>query len=798
MDYEDCQDSIVNIAWEWFYDAAKPIYDQPEFVRKLIQVPSEYNEMKVEDLSLELDNIHLDSEQLKTLRLLTKSFSIEATPNIALSTESFEKFKKSPHFRKPHDFPAIWARDREKGLKFTHDVYRCLLRHNPQLDPVETLFDLFPEPSNWRNQLLIQETGKNPLTDDPQIFESIMSDLKEGRVKDILQKRLLQAKIKSGQLSIKSLQELTILIETHFSKESQLGEELFNELLQSVPVTIAQLEHIHLERETQPETVRKSKAASTAHHILELIGDKIEDEDAKDKREFFEYLVGIRPVKPDIVLYYEYLLEADLTDASALLSNRASSEKYMFFTTLFLGEKGILNSDQDKNFLIDSLFRHATGEEPDPSNVLSVIFKELFNACDTFKQLDLLQGIFTQFTSKTSDAALLKSDMIKQVLISFGVVGIKLGQILAQQPDLIQDPALRKNLESLSDNAPAMDKRYVLSALDSEGADLARRLKEYIIQVEELLGSASVKQGYKIRLLDGQTAVLKFVRPLSHFDVGDIHSQTGNLAILKKVLESPEIRHRGLSDTLLEEINIAVRRELSISIEVQNQQGIGKFLRKRPHKDWQLSVPLISPVLVGEHFFADKFVDGIPLKQEVITQLRKTGEIASVARAVFTTVWDLILNNSSYHADLHPGNFLVDLKSKRIHLIDFGNCATLSLSNRKPLLYLLDALAKNKGKNGLSSLKKCIKKVDHNKLTKPLEDEIKTVSRSTTSLEEKLIKLTDLLEKNNLSLESEFEVLFKVLKTVSYITDVPELSAREKKDIIKGLVSKVRIFFNLR
>ncbi len=121
----------------------------------------------------------------------------------------------------------------------------------------------------------------------------------------------------------------------------------------------------------------------------------------------------------------------------------------------------LLANNAERNLLVKNIYEAATGETADGRNVFFVILRAVINGSPDVKQLDLLAGLFGHFL-KNGAAPTGKNQMIKTFLTSFGVVGVKLGQILSKQRWVPAE--LRGVLEDLSDRVDPRNKRYLVSS----------------------------------------------------------------------------------------------------------------------------------------------------------------------------------------------------------------------------------------------------------------------------------------------------------------------------------------------
>jgi hypothetical protein len=59
--------------------------------------------------------------------------------------------------------------------------------------------------------------------------------------------------------------------------------------------------------------------------------------------------------------------------------------------------------------------------------------------------------------------------------------------------------------------------------------------------------------------------------------------------------------------------------------------------------------------------------------------------VPEIKKLIFVWIYNVLFKNGFFHADLHPGNIIVDANNK-IHVIDFGNCFVLSEKEKKHLI----------------------------------------------------------------------------------------------------------------
>src|SRR5699024_6072533 len=103
-----------------------------------------------------------------------------------------------------------------------------------------------------------------------------------------------------------------------------------------------------------------------------------------------------------------------------------------------------------------------------------------------------------------------RGERIRLFLEEMGPTVIKLGQIASNPADLVPDETIRE-LEQLPNNAPPFPYEDAVSIIETSLGATKDEIVEYI--EEKTLGSASVGQVHRGRLLSGETVAIKVQRP---------------------------------------------------------------------------------------------------------------------------------------------------------------------------------------------------------------------------------------------------------------------------------------------
>lgn len=267
-------------------------------------------------------------------------------------------------------------------------------------------------------------------------------------------------------------------------------------------------------------------------------------------------------------------------------------------------------------------------------------------------------------------------------LEAMGPTFVKLGQILATRVDLLPAEWITE-LEKLQDQAAAVPFSQLKQQLErSLGAKVSACFREID---EKPVGTASMAQVYRAVTPIGQEVVLKIRRP------GVEEKIQADLRLLRKLAEiaeaqSPELR-RYQPIEIVQEFEASLLRELDFTVEARSADRMRENLR---HLDW-LVVPRIYWEWTCEDLNVQEFIRGIPAKS--VEEIDRAGlNRKLIARRGAQAVWKMMLEDGLFHADPHPGNFLI-LPGSRIAMLDFGMVGKLTATRRDQLIRMIRGVA---------------------------------------------------------------------------------------------------------
>lgn len=302
---------------------------------------------------------------------------------------------------------------------------------------------------------------------------------------------------------------------------------------------------------------------------------------------------------------------------------------------------------------------------------------------------------------------------------SLGPVFIKLGQVVASRNDLFPEGFCRE-LSRLQDKADA-----TLSFEEVRGRllelwrcdDLSQECIEFEVTP---IGSASIGQVYRARLVDGTEVVVKVRKP------GVSELVDSDFAVLHRLVRlagalSSRVRGFRLPE-LVEQLERAVRSEIVFRTELLNIREVEANFTDVP----QVVVPTVSPKLSGPGVLVMGYLDGTSLtKEEALPPAEQDRQ--QLLETFIDAFLKMILVDGVFHADPHDGNLFV-LPGNRIGLVDFGMVGRLSPRRRFELLHFLLAIVHNQPDRAVRSLK-LMGAIDSDRPTEALEDEVAMILR---------------------------------------------------------------------
>jgi ubiquinone biosynthesis protein len=270
------------------------------------------------------------------------------------------------------------------------------------------------------------------------------------------------------------------------------------------------------------------------------------------------------------------------------------------------------------------------------------------------------------------------AERVRRALADLGTTFIKFGQILSTRPDLV-GPEMAGELAKLQTSAPADALATVRQTIAEE---LGKPPEEVFAEFDpKPLASASIAQVHTARLHSGERVVVKVQHP------GISERVVSDLDILRKLAEwgekysgqlklyQPTAAVAQLRDTLMAEMDFR-----------QERRNLDRFNRHFA-KDPRVRFPRAHAEWSGRRVLTMEFLDGVPGRD--LEQIRAAGaDPAQVALVGANVYLDMVFRDGFYHADPHPGNFLV-LEGGLLGILDCGMVGRLDNELREEIESIL-------------------------------------------------------------------------------------------------------------
>ncbi|MFT8704910.1 ABC1 kinase family protein [Bifidobacterium aquikefiricola] len=271
---------------------------------------------------------------------------------------------------------------------------------------------------------------------------------------------------------------------------------------------------------------------------------------------------------------------------------------------------------------------------------------------------------------------------LRLMLEALGPTFVKVGQILSMRSEILPE-AFRKELSKLRADADPMPYATVISTLTNE---YGRPIDTMFSTIDPTpLGSASLAQVHRARLLTGEDVAIKVQRPgVKETMAQDVEIMRSFAGYATRLTQSAQILDlRGV----VEELWDTFQDETDFLTEARNLKDFRRFCASYAYMD--CPSPYIS--LCTQHVVVMDYVEGISVSHP--QQLIDAGySLSDIGEKLVDNYAAQILDEGFFHADPHPGNIIIN--DGRIVLIDLGMTGRVNKSSRSALKEMIFAVAK--------------------------------------------------------------------------------------------------------
>lgn len=266
----------------------------------------------------------------------------------------------------------------------------------------------------------------------------------------------------------------------------------------------------------------------------------------------------------------------------------------------------------------------------------------------------------------------------KLALIELGPAFIKLGQLLSTRRDLFPD-SVSNQLATLQDQVPGIDSALALETIKASLGDYFASHFQSINPTP--LAAASIAQVHEGTLVDGTQVVIKFRRPgIKALILKDLTLLESLAALFHKAL--PDAGRLHLFQ-IVRDYRHVILAELDFAQEAANAIKLRTLWLPRG----KLSVPKIHPTFTRDDLIVMDRVHGIVIsaREQLIQANVNLERLANLGVEIFFTQ---VFIDNFFHADMHPGNILVDVTDPENPTYIALDCAIVGALTRDDRNYL--------------------------------------------------------------------------------------------------------------
>ncbi|WP_418922978.1 ABC1 kinase family protein [Ellagibacter isourolithinifaciens] len=271
-------------------------------------------------------------------------------------------------------------------------------------------------------------------------------------------------------------------------------------------------------------------------------------------------------------------------------------------------------------------------------------------------------------------------EAFRAMLEDLGPSFVKIGQTLSTRSEILPK-AYCDELAKLQMECDPLPFEAILEALDDIYGDAQGDVFDAIDPTP--LGSASLAQVHKARLVTGEIVAVKIQRP------GVKTTMAQDIDIMRMVARYAArfMKDEQMLDLrdVVEELWATFLEETDFQREAANLEEFARLNKGVAFID----CPKVHTELCGEYVLVMEYIDGIPIL--ATDRLRKAGyDLEEIGEKILDNYASQILDHGFFHADPHPGNLLV--RSGKIVYIDLGIMGRLSPRDRAGFGIIIQAV----------------------------------------------------------------------------------------------------------
>jgi ubiquinone biosynthesis protein len=282
-----------------------------------------------------------------------------------------------------------------------------------------------------------------------------------------------------------------------------------------------------------------------------------------------------------------------------------------------------------------------------------------------------------------------KEERMASAFTALGPSYIKLGQFLATRADLIGQEAAA-DLAHLQDKLSPFPMSEARRAVEES---LGARLEDHFAEFGPPVAAASIAQVHKAVVVDAdgtrRDVAVKILRPgVERRFRRDLDSYYFAARIAER-FHPPSRRLRPVA--VVDTLRRTTELEMDLRLEAAAISEMADNIRQdQDAADGRFRVPAVDWLRTSRRVLTMEWIDGIPLSD--LPRVRASGhDLPALGLVVLRTFLRHAMRDGFFHADMHPGNLLVDAEGN-IVAVDFGIMGRLGMKERRFLAEILHGL----------------------------------------------------------------------------------------------------------
>ena len=255
---------------------------------------------------------------------------------------------------------------------------------------------------------------------------------------------------------------------------------------------------------------------------------------------------------------------------------------------------------------------------------------------------------------------------------------IKFGQALSTRPDLVGEEAAAA-LSALQDRLPPFDAKAARAIVESEfGAPLDSLFRAF---TNEPVAAASIAQVHFAVTAAGEPVAVKILRP------GVERALERDLELFYWMAELAERALPSWRRLRPVEVIRTFAQSVMVEMDLRFEAAAASELRQNFAEDPGFLVPAVDWRRTSRRVLTLERVEGIPIDERdaLIAAGHDPHAVLGKAAGAF---FNQVFRDGFFHADLHPGNLLVDTDGNVV-AVDFGIMGRLDTQTRRYLAEML-------------------------------------------------------------------------------------------------------------